>query len=362
MRASGSRRGPAGLAARLSLAATCVAVLLATCVAVLLAACGQGTPGARVTATGPTAGAARRPGPPRPVLPEPTAIVGVTTGGSLVVIDPATGAITARLVRRGVLGDEVSVSAAGTVYFAVRQGCSDEVDTVALSGGFVTPLTVGSLPAISPDGSKLAFAREPRLARGCVPGTANLAPLYSLVVRTLSSGEEISYPMAPTAQDNGLPAPISHVSWASDNQRVAVSISPVQDNEGWNLVIVTTPLAQYYFTGPGTADVPVTGAPDPQDSYIREGVFLADGDLFISRACCAGTQRPDESRLMWEVTTTGRFVRQVAIGYPNLEHTSLDVSANGQWLLYLAGHDLYVSRDGAVPSYLRDGLIAAAWG
>jgi hypothetical protein len=65
---------------------------------------------------------------------------------------------------------------------------------------------------------------------------------------------------------------------------------------------------------------------------------------------------------MWEVNAAGTLVHQVAIGFPNLDHTSLDASPDGRWLLYLAGHDLYVSRGGATPSKLTSGFVAAAWG
>jgi hypothetical protein len=64
---------------------------------------------------------------------------------------------------------------------------------------------------------------------------------------------------------------------------------------------------------------------------------------------------------MWEVTTSGVLVHQVAIGFANLVHGSLDVSSDGQWLLYLASNDLYVSQGGATPRELTTGLIAAAW-
>ena len=218
------------------------------------------------------------------------------------------------------------------------------------------------MPDVSPDGSKLAYAGQPSLTAGCVPGPAGLVPLYHLNIRTLSSGSTISIPMVPASQDSSLPAPISHLSWAADNDHLAVSTSAVQDNEGYDLLIVDTSHAHYYLTGIGTWQVPVTGEPTAQDSYLREGVFMPDGNLFVSRACCAGEPVRNTSRLMWEVTTSGAFVRQVAIGFPNLDHTSLDVSAAGKWLLYLAGNDLYVSRGGAAPRELTSGLVAAAWG
>ena len=89
---------------------------------------------------------------------------------------------------------------------------------------------------------------------------------------------------------------------------------------------------------------------------------MPDGNLFVSRACCAGVPVRNTSRLMWEVTTAGGFVHQVAIGFPNLDHTSLDVSPTGDWLLYLAGTDLYVSQGGATPHEVTSALVAAAWG
>jgi len=52
----------------------------------------------------------------------------------------------------------------------------------------------------------------------------------------------------------------------------------------------------------------------------------------------------------------------VAVGYISLDHTSLDVSSDGGWLLYLAGDSLYVSQGGATPRELTTRLIAAAWG
>jgi hypothetical protein len=67
------------------------------------------------------------------------------------------------------------------------------------------------------------------------------------------------------------------------------------------------------------------------------------------------------SRLMWEVSPAGALIHQVAIGYPNLDHISLDASASGAWLLYLGGQVLYVSHDGATPHQVARGLVAAGW-
>ena len=297
-----------------------------------------------------------------PSAAAPPAMVGVTTAGALVTLNPSTGVVAQTLVPSGVIGDEVSVSASGLVFFAVQNGCSTTIEEVPVTGGSVATIAPGSVPAVSPDGTKLAYASQPSLTAGCVPNTTDLTALYQVKIRTLSSGATVSLAANPTSEDNGLPVPISHLSWSADNQHLAVSIASAEDNEGWDVTLVDTAQAQYFRAGAGVVSVPVTGSPTPQQSYLREGVYMPNGDLFVSRACCAGIPPQNTSRLMWEVTTSGVLVHQVAIGYPNLDHTSLDVSSDGQWLLYLAGNDLYVSQGGATPKELTTGLIAAAWG
>jgi hypothetical protein len=337
-----------------------VRLLAAPAAVALLAACGGsagGPAGATATATvtaSASAAASAAAGPPP--------IVAVTAAGALEVLNSATGTAETQLVPSGVIGDEVSVSASDTVYFAVHRGCTGEIESVPLAGGTPVQITAGQLPALSPDGSKLAFASEPTEDGGnCFPAGGDPVPLYKLMVRTLATGAQVSYPMVPAGTDSGLPAPISHVSWAPDGRHLAVSISSIEDNEGWNLDLVDTAVAKYYLRGAGVSYVLPTGQPTPQQSYLREGVYLPDGNLFVSRACCGGVPERNTSRLMWEVNPAGVLVHQVAIGFATLDHDSLDASPDGGWLLYLGGGGLYVSRGGAAPSKLTSGLIAAAF-
>lgn len=338
--------------------------------AMLLAACGGGSSGggspqgsgSASSAAASSAPATTASASPSPAAPAgPPAVVAVTKGGALTILDSANGSIAKTLVPSGVIGDEISVSAdRTTVYFADGHGCTTDVESVPVTGGTPTVIGKGSLPAVSPDGAKLAMAVQPSLTIGCVPH-GDLTSQYKLVVRTLSGGSQVTYPMLAPGQSSGLPYPISHLSWSPDGTHLAVSILSAEDNEGWNLVIVDTATAKYYLSGAGDISVPATGQPSTRDSYLREGVFMPDGNLFVSRACCAGVPVRNTSRLMWEVNTAGALVHQVAIGFPDLEHTSLDASANGKWLLYLAGDILYVSHDGHTPTQLATGLIAAAW-
>ncbi len=335
---------------------------VAVSAAVAVAACGNGKPAPAVTVTQSASASASASTAANAAGATSPAMVGVTTGGALVTLNPSTGVVQQTLVSSGVLGDEVTVSPSGVVYFAVQNGCTSTIEDMPVSGGSVSVVVAGSLPAISPDGTKLAYASQPSLTVGCVPSTTDMTALYQVKIRTLSGGATISLPANPASQDTGLPVPISHLSWAADNQDLAVSIAQAEDNEGWELALVNIAQAHYFRTGVGVVSVPVTGSPTPQQSYLREGVYMPNGDLFVSRACCAGYPPQNTSRLMWEVGTNGVLVHQVAIGYPNLDHTSLDVSSDGQWLLYLAGNDLYVSQGGATPKEITTGLIAAAWG
>ncbi len=340
------------------------AVLLgALAAATALSACGHNTnpsPAPTVTVTQGASSSASSSA--SAAAATPPAMVGVTKAGALVTLNPATGTVLQTLVSRHVLGDEVSVSSTGMVYFAVKHGCADEIEAIPVAGGSVIEIAPGILPAVSPNGAKLAYAEEPSLTPGCVPAVSDLVTLYHLDIRTLSSGATVKLSMLAAGQDSGLPEPISHVSWAPDNDHLAVSISAAEDNEGWNLNIVDTALAQYYLAGTGVTSMPVTGSPSARLSYLREGAYMPNGDLFVSRACCAGIPVRNTSRLMWEVSTAGSLVHQVAVGYVSLDHTSLDVSSDGGWLLYLAGDSLYVSQGGATPRELTTGLIAAAWG
>jgi hypothetical protein len=343
-------------------AATSVGRLLAVPAALaLLAACGGSGGTAAPTATVTVPASASASASASTVAGSPP-IVAVTKAGALEVLNSATGTAETQLVASGVIGDEISVSASDTVYFAVQRGCTGEIESVPLAGGTPVPVTPGQLPALSPDGTKLAFASEPTLDDStCLPASGDPVPLFKLAVRTLATGAQVTYPMVPAGTDSGLPAPISHLSWAPDGQHLAVSISSIEDNEGWNLALVNTPVAKYYLRGAGVAFVLPTGQPTPQQSYLREGVYLPDGNLFVSRACCGGVPEHNTSRLMWEVSPAGTLIHQVAIGFADLDHDSLDASPDGKWLLYLGGGGLYVSRGGAAPRQLTSGLIAAAF-
>jgi hypothetical protein len=290
----------------------------------------------------------------------PGVLVAMTTAGGLTVLDPLAGTSVRTLLSSGAVGDEIALSPdQRTVFFTRSHGCLGQIATIPVAGGGPTALTDGSLPAISPDGTKLAFTRQQSLSQpGCVGATAASAG-FAVVVRSLRTGHETKFPISPRYA-SGLPVPISHLSWAPDNRRLAISITSTQDNQGWNLVVMDT-TSDTYYDSPSNLSVPVTGDTAAQ-SYYSEGVFLPDGNLFVSRTCCSGVPPITTSVLLEEVmVTTGAEVQRIAVGYTDRAHDSLDADQTGSWLLYLSGHDLMTSKDGQRPSVLATGLSAADW-
>ena len=331
--------------------------LAAAVLAFAIGAGGAGTAYASLDRPGlmpsPAAGHTPPAAPSVPGGPARPGIVAVTTKGALVVLDPLSGEARRILVRGGVAGGAVAVSPdGGTVYFAARQGCQDEIESVPLAGGRPREIAPGVLPAISPDGKKLAFARQQ--AGGACP---NQPADDQVVVRDLAGGGETVLQPAPHPVQ---PYPVSRLSWSPDSRRLLVSAGSAQDSEGWQLVELDPATARYYLSsgGSGGSAVPLPGL---AGSYYREGVYLPDGDLFVNQVCCTGVPARVTSSLLLETGPSGQMIRQVAIGFKDRDHTSLGADPSGHWLLYLSGPDLFLSLDGAAPFKLTTGLTAAAW-
>jgi hypothetical protein len=288
-------------------------------------------------------------------------IVAVTTAGQVDVLNQQTGLATTTLTgNQDVVGDEIAVSRNGVVYFAVhpKNSCTDEIESVPLSGGTPASVASGVLPAISPDGADLAFARE---ALGSTPDTCGPAGPIAVVVLNLDTHAQTSYPAPPGG--DGLISVVSHLSWAPGGAALLVSSGPVQDNEGWELNRLNIKTATYYL--PENAQnsakryVPAATAQSP-GSYFEEGVYLPDGNLFADRVCCAGVPVKTTSNVLEKVTMSGTEISQVALGYLPRRHGSLDAAPG--WLLYISGTELFIVADGHAAKPLSNfGFIAATW-
>jgi WD40 repeat protein len=322
---------------------------------------GHAAPVAAGESAAPSTSAAAGSGANRPP------IVAVTTAGVVEVLNPVSGVATAALTQpQDAIGDEIAISPDGqTVYFAVKNGCTDDIESVPAAGGTPKVVTTGVLPALSPDGTELALVREPysggpeRITYGC----SSASPANSkaeVVVRNLAAGTEQVYP-APAGM---MTYPVSHLSWAADGKSLLVSAGAAKGVQAWDLVAVNLATAQYYLPGNSSTSadysVPVNGSYSSVPGYYyREGVYLPDGDMFVDQICCDENGSADvSSTTLLKINASGREVSQVAIGFTNQDHTSLDASQG--WFLYLSGKDLFLS-DGTKAFMLTSGLIAAAW-
>jgi hypothetical protein len=335
--------------------------------ALLTAACAKVVPppsGAISTPTGiptrqtlPTGTASgevptRRASPP----PRPQALVAVTTAGGLQSLDPSTGHPVANLAS-GATGDEVSLTPDRTqVYFETAPDCFHQILSVPIGGGAPTLVAAGSHPAVSPDGTKFAYAVEP-LGPGCPGGATTTATLYYVVVQPLPSGTPSVFSLPPSLVIAGQPRTVDHLSWAPDNRRLAVSIAGGADGTQWNAFVMDTATDHYYVPDGGTG-VPVERG---GGYYYRQVVFTPGGNLFANVVCCSGAKTPTAT-VMAEVDLSGTTVHEISSGLTDRDHTSLDADPGGHWVLYLAGSDLVASADASAPAVVSTaGFLAADW-
>lgn len=353
-----------------------IGIVVSATVLGTLAACAAPTggtpphPAGTTTVPGPVAGTTSG-SASSPTVARPPDVVAVTASGSLVVLDSTSGTVLRTLypgnvrparVGPGSTGDaeEVAVSPDGrTVYFAVSGACQQEVESIPVGGGQAKKIDVGDVPALSPDGRELAYAREwpPNPGPACPTPTSPSV----LVVRNLSAGTVRTYQL-PDVLGAGHPLGINHLSWDPSGRKLAVSTAEIQDGEGMSVQIFDRDNGQPAVPDPAKPPtIPVVGGQDPDGSYYNQATFLPDGHLFTVRQCCLGWPPVTKYVDLDEIDTQGNVIHRVATGYTDRTHTSLSVDATGHWLLYISGDEIYISGNGATPAPLTSGYNAAAW-
>jgi Tol biopolymer transport system component len=288
----------------------------------------------------------------------------VTAAGAVVLLDPDGGRVRRTLVPSGAVGDSVQLTPDDSyVYYEVGTGCRHQVWRVRVDGDSPQMIAAeGSRPALSSDGRRLAFARQ-RFPDAACPALSEVAAAgtFQVVLVDLDGLVSTPYPMPPRYAATGLPAPVSHLSWSPDGTRLAVSIRSVQDNEGWQLHLMTLAKDRYYVSEDLAGDVPPGGAGD-RHRFYSEGSYLPGGAMFVVHRCCTGYPLQAPEVAMEKIApATGATITRVAVGRATVEHTSLTSDATGRWLMYLSGTDLLVSDGGRTPVTLASGYLAADW-
>jgi hypothetical protein len=170
----------------------------------------------------PRRGPAHGPGwlPAGPVRPMPSQVVAWTGRFKIQVLSSRTGRVVRTLASNVGLYQglpAIAVSPAGVVYFDTVRGPEQWIESTPLTGGPVTPIGPGDMPAISPDGRLLAYlAYTVKIYPPNTPARDMKPPVpAAIVVRNLETGAVRRW-----AFTSDVPA-VSSLSWSPDNRFLA---------------------------------------------------------------------------------------------------------------------------------------------
>lgn len=272
------------------------------------------------------------------VASPPATTVAITDKGAVVVIDTASGR-TRTLVAAGAGGGGVALSPdGGTVYYGEEQaGCATgHIRSVSIHGP-PEPLervAEGMHPAVSPDGSRLAFWSR----RSSGPGTCE----HTLVVRHLATGLEQRW----TARPNGYfeLGFVDPLDWAPDGRRLVFGF-------------------QYEGLGAWILD---TAVPGPLN--LARGLDLGaglpswhpDGRIAVVLDCCLD---PDAPRVPPRtVLHDPGTKRSTTLFEADVQPQSIDFDPTGRFVLYVDDTGRLGVRDEAgKATSLGSGYTDATW-
>ena len=276
----------------------------------------------------------------------PGAAVAITDDNRVVVVDTRTGAEVRELFRgsppdpkdpgTGDLGG-LSVSADGaTVWFhRSGHGCANAgtIYRVPVGGGEAEAVAEGEVPAISADGSQLAYA-DRRGADECA-GT--------LVVRDVETGGVTEWRQGG---DDANPWAISAIAWAPDGRSLAIEMG--SDASGIGILDLTVDESLDDLSG-----LPV-GGPNGAPAWSPDGQ-----DLYATTWCCGDFSFDPASAQIVRVHLADGAVEEVA--RPGAYVEALDVDASGRWLLYVADGQLFALDADGTATPLGRGYTDAPW-
>jgi Tol biopolymer transport system component len=277
-------------------------------------------------------------------------MVVVTSKGAVLVVDATTGEPRDTLAPPGSADGTHKPSRApgGTIYFS-KQGVDCGYPTlfeVPLDGSREPRrLGNGGAPAVSPDGTRLAYFTP---SNGCIGAT--------LVVRNLATGKEQRWE-APESDGYFSNGAITAIAWAPDGRRLAFQF----DWEGSGVYLLDTGV-------PGRLDTarPVEPKRQPDNTSLAlRGWHPIDGRLAVAALCClspdgmTSTEVHDRTRTFLVDPATGESTDLHRAGEAAF---SMDYDGSGQWMLWISEDGFLRVRDprGGERS-VRQGYASATW-
>jgi hypothetical protein len=218
-----------------------------------------------------------------------------TKDGHLIEVGSSGGAIRtiAKLTDRIGGVEQLDLSAdRRTVFAAVGTtgSCRDEVVRVDVSDGSTKRIGFGSSVALSPDGQRLASFYRGDCTQDSEPGTA-------IVVRDLSGGHELSFPVSPLSSGVGGSFVLS---WSPDGRDIAFDgvngvrlLDTTDPNGGADARLVMAPQRRPAVPPPAAQPgvVQAPGIPAGAVTDLHAGIFLDARTIVGLIDCCIGPQR-----------------------------------------------------------------------
>ena len=263
------------------------------------------------------------------------AVLLLSTGGKVIRTLVAAGTGVAKW------GEPVSMSvseADNAVYIGYEiltaTRYSARIERVSLDGGAPVFVADGAKPAVSPDGTELAYVRESsgrcQASRVCPPVDVN----EPLVVRNLVSGSEHELPASHSPGVSGL-------SWSDDDVHLAVS-----DGNGFWAVDTSS-------TGPAASQVAIFPPANSIPPYWSDAQYRGSSGSIGVLAFCPETVGCDQTT---DVLNVDPFTEQATLlAHLDFGAGSLTFDSSGQTFAYVG-----LTPGTAVPSPLQLKPCAAA--
>ena len=276
-----------------------------------------------------------------------TSIAAVDVDGRAVLLDPTTGQVR-RVLLDGITVDDpadngIAVTPDRSTVFVVRptqSGPNDEIVQISAAGGEPHLTIAGQSPAVSPDGSTLAYVHN-------VASSGPGQPSPTLRLRDLATGTERELA-------GGDFYAIHDLTWMPDSHRIAFTAGEIE--QGVHVVSRdAASLTEARRLGP-----------DNLDASWNDVATLGDETLAVVERCCS-IPDPEQWRVVSVDVSTGNVGNEV-FGRDRTEASFIDHREDAEGIVVLRqvrpapeGGTLlrWDGSDGL--AQVRDGIIAAAW-